>query len=646
MCGIVAVVAPGDTLDRLTLDTMRDRIAHRGPDGRASWMAGTNAGRVGLGHRRLAIIDLSAAAAQPMFSPDGSVAIVYNGEIYNYVELRAELKSLGTAFTTRSDTEVLLAAYLRWGVDCLPRLNGMFAFALWDGRSNELFVARDRFGEKPLFRADIPGGGVAFASEIKALLAHPLLEARVDEATLAAYTGGRFYEDGPETMFRGIHRIPPAHAALVDATGRTTRQWRYWTPDYTAVRDDLSDQEIVTRFSELLTRSVEMRLRSDVPVGTSLSGGLDSSMLVCLIARSRDRSDVVTQNTFSGRYDDDPSISEGPEIDLVTKHANVNAYAVTPDPRRMVDEIERLHWHQEEPFLSASIYMQWCVMRLAQEHATTVLIDGQGADELLAGYQFYFRAHQLDLIDRRRPLELWQETRAFSNRLRRRSSGFPNGRRRFDARIAYSLPALAALSARTPSPFAGPYDVGVAPARPGMRLRRQVSESLLYNSLPMLLRYADRNGMAFSREGRLPFLDHELVDFCISLPDRSLVRQGWQKYVLREAGEGILPRAIQWRADKVGYAAPLDLWLRGPLKEWAYERLFSGSITGVEGYDAQALRGLWEAHQAATAEHSWALWRWISLGEWLGLLEGGAWRRGDRASDGSGDRLRQTRIIR
>jgi asparagine synthase (glutamine-hydrolysing) len=632
MCGIVAILAPGDSLDPVILDRMRDRLAHRGPDGRRSWIGTTSAGKVGLGHRRLAIIDLTDAASQPMFSADGSVAIVYNGEIYNYLELRAELADLGATFRTQSDTEVLVAAYLHWGVDCLARLNGMFAFAIWDGRTQELFVARDRFGEKPLFLGEIPNGGVAVASEMKALLAHPRLEARVDEDTLAAYVAGRFYEDGPETFFRGIRRIAPAHALRLDAGGSIKRRWRYWTPDYTAIRDDLDDDEIVEQFADLLTRSVEMRLRSDVPVGTSLSGGLDSSMLVCLISRVRDRSEIVTQNTFSGRYDHDPSISEGTEIDLVTAHAGVHAYSVTPDPLQMVEELERLHWHQEEPFLSASIYMQWCVMRLAKQHSTTVLIDGQGADELLAGYQFYFRSHQLDLLDRRQPIRLVNETRAFTRRLKGASRRFPDGARRFNARSAYSLQALAALWGRRPDVYHGPYEVGVSPPVAGMRLRRQLSEALLYNSLPMLLRYADRSGMAFSREGRLPFLDYDLVDFCISLPDRALVDKGWQKHVLRRAGEGILPKPIQWRADKVGYAAPLDIWLRGPLKEWGHERLFSGPVTDLDGYDRAGLRSLWEAHQAGAGEHSWALWRWISLGEWFSLLESGLWASG--RSDG------------
>jgi asparagine synthase (glutamine-hydrolysing) len=637
MCGFVAILSNGGKVDPYTLDCMRDRLAHRGPDGARSWIGRTNAGEVGLGHRRLKVIDLSDAAAQPMFFAEDTYAIVYNGEIYNYIELRNELSGYGQHFKTRSDTEVILAAYAHWGTDCLEHFNGMFAFALWDARKQELFLARDRFGEKPLFVTALPNGGFACASEMKALFAHPAVEARLNATAVAAFAEGRFYEDGAESLFHGIERLPPAHALVLGADATTRRRWRYWTPDYVSIRDDLSDEDTVQRFHDLLERSVDLRLRADVPIGTSLSGGLDSSMLVCMIGRLRRSKEILTQNAFSGRYDHDPAISEGREIDLVAAHAQVNSYSVTPDPYRMVEEISQLHWHQEEPFLSASIYMQWCVMRLAKEHDTIVLIDGQGADELLAGYQFYFRSFQLDLIDRREFWRLIRETRSFTKRLQRASRAHPESSRRFNANIAYPLRALGAFLAHPPSVYGMSYEEGVAPLQRGMRLRRQMSEALLYNSLPMLLRYADRNGMAFSREPRLPYLDHELVDFCVGLPDRALIQRGWQKHVLRKAGEGLLPPTIQWRADKVGYAAPLDAWLRGPVKEWAFERLFSGAATDVDGYDHETVRSLWDDHQAGHADNSWALWRWLSLGEWFSLLESGAWTKRGESEDRRGE---------
>ncbi|MFL5926211.1 MAG: asparagine synthase (glutamine-hydrolyzing) [Gaiellaceae bacterium] len=625
MCGIAAVLSSAPVADDV-LTAMRDRLRHRGPDGAATWTAATSCGSVALLHRRLAIIDLTDGGAQPMLSHDGSLAITYNGEIYNYIELRRELEAAGRRFRSESDTEVLLAAYEHWGPTCLDRLNGMFAFAIWDDRRQELFCARDRFGEKPLFHAPVDGG-IAIASEMKALFAHPDLTASPSEAIVAEYIAGSYSEEGEETMFAGIRRLPAAHAMTIDAGGRITRTWRYWVPSFLPEERRYEEEAAIERFGELLARSVELRLRADVRVGTSLSGGLDSSMIAAILARLRaDRQ--FRQNTFSSRFDHDPTLSEGPEIDAMIEATGARAYAVTPDPARLAEESTRLHWHQEEPFLSASIYLQWCVMRLAREHATTVLLDGQGADELLGGYQYYFPLHQRDLVDARAVVQALRETLIFTRRLRSAAAAYPDSRRRFNSEVALGPRALARHAlARSPVP-PGRWTIGLPPAVPTFRFRRQIAQALQYDSLPILLRYADRNAMAFGRETRFPFLDYELVDWATRLPDRALVQDGWQKYLLRRAGEGLLPPRIQWRADKVGYAAPLDLWLRGALKEWARERLFSGPVAELEQYDAAALRSLWDAHQAGRTEHSWALWRWISLNEWLSFFAGGRWERG------------------
>jgi asparagine synthase (glutamine-hydrolysing) len=583
---------------------------------------------VALAHRRLSIVDLSEAASQPMPSADGQLLIAFNGEIYNFVELREQLQQLGTTFSTRSDTEVLLSAYRHWGPDCLLRLNGMFAFAIWDARRQQVFVARDRFGEKPLFFARLSGGGIAFASEMKALFAHPDIAAAVDTDTLARYTASQYQEDGEATLFQRVSRLLPAHALLLDTEARVVRQWRYWTPDYTQVDDSIDEVQASERFLELLQESIRKRLRADVPVGSSLSGGLDSSMIVCTLADMRTKGASFEQHTFSARFDMDPTLSEGEYIDMVVERTGVRPHAVSPDPVRLMAESRHLHWHQEEPFLSASIYLQWCVARLASENRTTVLLDGQGADEVLAGYQYYFRTHQLDLADRWRIPELLRTTQLFNSRLQIASGRYADSRRRFNDRIAMTTPQLLKTLFRPSAVYAGPYEVGVPAPRRGQRLRRQLAEALQYNSLPQLLRYADRNAMAFGREGRLPFLDYDLVDWCIRLPDRALIHDGWQKYVMRRAGEGLLPPDVQWRADKVGYAAPLDVWLRGPLKDWARERLFDSSLAKVPGYNRRSLEETWATHQANLSDSSWAIWRWISLSEWLSLHADGSWKLG------------------
>ena len=321
-------------------------------------------------------------------------------------------------------------------------------------------------------------------------------------------------------------------------------------------------------------------------------------------------------------------MSEDKEIDSVVSHTGVNSFSVVPDPRRLAEESALLHWHQEEPFLSASIYLQWCVARLAKQNNTTVLLDGQGADELLAGYQFYFRQRQLDLLDQGRTALAMRESSKFNRRLRIASSQYEGSHRRFNSAVAYSVDELRSMGKSHPPVFSYPYDVGVAPAKPGFRLRRTLSEALLYNSLPMLLRYADRNSMAFSRESRLPYLDYDLVDFCIRLPDDLYVRNGWQKWVLREAAGKTIPQSIRWRADKVGYAAPLDNWLRNELRDWGYDRVMDSHLVGLPGYNRQAITALWTEHQKGVANNSWALWRWISMSEWLNIYRSGWWLAG------------------
>jgi len=627
MCGILAIIGAGD-LDSHIVDEMRDRLAHRGPDGGATWLSRDGHDSVVLAHRRLAVIDLSQAADQPMFSADRSLAIVYNGEIYNYIELRDELRGLGHRFHTESDTEVILAAYRQWGADCLPRLNGMFTIALWDAQAHRLLAARDRFGEKPFFYAHLPGGGIAFASEVKSLFAHPDLAASVDEDVLDLYLSGGYFESEEATMFAGVKRLRAAHAMLLDGAGQVMKSWRYWTPDFTPRDEPFAMDDAVQRFRALIERSVAMRLRSDVAVGTSLSGGLDSSTIVALVARMKGKRGIVTQNTFTARFEDDPALSEGAFVDLVTKATGVNAHMITPDPMQLIEETRRIHYHQEEPFLSASIYLQWCVMRLALANKTTVILDGQGADELLGGYQYYFPTHQADLVEGGHWLGALRETVLFSRRLANASRLYPDSQRRFNRNAALGLGQLARAGLRRTRPAEDGSRPGLPPLAPGERHRNLRARALLYESLPQLLRYADRNSMAFGRETRLPFLDYDLVDFVAGLPERALVGDGWQKLILRRAGEGLLPKEVAWRADKMGYAAPLDRWLRTSLKAWAYDRLFTGPITGLAAYNRDSLQRTWDEHQAGAAERSWALWRWISLNEWLGLFDDGTWNRG------------------
>jgi asparagine synthase (glutamine-hydrolysing) len=534
------------------------------------------------------------------------------------------LKEKGIKFHTTSDSEVLLNALMVWGEDAIPKLNGMFAFCFWDNRKKQLIVARDRFGEKPLFLGIGKFGTLVFASEMKAILAHPLIQVSADDEALALYGRGDWYEDRDITFFKNVERMPSSYVQVYNENGLLLKKYRYWTPDYTQVKCDISPKEARSEFRELLINSVKLRMRSDVNVGSSLSGGLDSSFIVGIMSGLLSDEDK-SPHTFSACFPDDPTLSEEPDIDAMLSLSGAIGRKINPDPIELMEESAKLHWHQEEPFLSASIYLQWCVARLAKDNSTTVLLDGQGADELLAGYQFYYKQYQLDLLDNKKIDFAIRDADTFNTRMLAASHGYENASRRFNPLTAYNAGEISELAQAMPSVFHYDYSVGVAPAKEGFRLRRTISEALLYNSLPMLLRYADRNSMAFSREVRLPYLDHNLVDFCLSLPDELYIRNGWQKWILRSAASGLMPEKIRWRIDKVGYAAPLDIWLRNQMKEWAECRLFDSRLENVPGYDVETIDSLWKNHQSEAENNSWSLWRWISLSEWFELKDSSIW---------------------
>jgi asparagine synthase (glutamine-hydrolysing) len=605
MCGIAGVVGPHPTPE--VIAAMLECIAHRGPDGVRQVIRD---GRVGLGHRRLAIIDLSEAASQPMRSATGC-EVILNGEIYNYLELRAELAATGAAFRTSSDTEVLLAAYERWGVDCLTRLNGMFAFALYDPSRRTLVLARDRFGEKPLYYHRAGDGTFVFASEIKALLAHPGVTARPDRQTIYRFLRHKLTERDPSTYFEGIASLPPAHFLELRVDGGEEVLRRFWSLDG-SVQDPRPHDELVAAYRDLLEDSIRIRLRADVPLGSSLSGGIDSSAVVGYLARGQR---VKDQHTFSARFPGWP-LDEGRYIADVAALSGARSHEVEPLPDPA--DLERAVWHQDEPFGSLSIYAQWSVMRLAQQEGITVLLDGQGADETVAGYHFYFAALFRYLFRTGRWLRLARELRGFST---------AHGAGRLGSLAFYALPTSAArrlrglrhgpgLSAsfaraqaasRSADPSDGPFRTD---------LDQMLATTLTETMLPGLLRYADRNSMAFGREVRLPYLDHRLVELAFSLPWDMKLSHGRTKGVLREAMRDYLPDSVRGRKDKIGYAPPQAAWLRGPLCEWAEDLLGSQRFAEREWTDAAAVRGMWRAFRDGKNDLDGDLWRFLSVEAW------------------------------
>jgi asparagine synthase (glutamine-hydrolysing) len=531
-----------------------------------SWLA--------LGHRRLAIVDLSPLGHQPM-SFGGRYWIVYNGEVYNYLELRAELEAAGRLFVSHCDTEVILAAYAEWGVECLSRFNGMWALAIYDAEKETLLLARDRFGIKPLYHW-VNEGTLAFASEIKAFTCLPGWRARVNGQVVHDFLLSSLQDHSRETMFAGVFQLEPGTYATLDC-----RQWRQaggaengalkfhrWY-EFKPRPFAGTFEEAAVEFRDLLTDSVRLRLRADVPVGSCLSGGLDSSSIVCLANRLlKEQQGQCVQKTFSAcshikKYD------ERDFIEKVVAATGVESHYTFPELKDLFAMLDRLIWHQDEPFATTSIYAQWCVFEAAAGEKVKVMLDGQGADELLYGYANFQRAFLGGLVRSGNWGVAWGESRARRDNFKGAASGFL--RALTDAALPMSLQARfresrrnrnppewlspAALGASYPGPLAGRFQRHVT--------ARELSMEMLGGAhVQMLLHWEDRNSMAHSIESRVPFLDYRLAEFILGLPDWHKIRRGVPKAVLRKGMESLVPEAVLQRRDKMGFVTPEEVWAR------------------------------------------------------------------------------------
>ncbi|MBT3359052.1 MAG: asparagine synthase (glutamine-hydrolyzing) [Rhodospirillales bacterium] len=570
MCGI-AGLAGLSAVNTRAVKAMTDLMAHRGPDGEGLWR--TDNGRLCFGHRRLAVIDLSARAAQPLHSADGEYCITYNGELYNYVEIAERLKQSGSIFRTSSDTEVVMEAYRQWGEDCLTEFNGMFAFAIFDKRRNVVFCARDRFGEKPFLFLERPGL-FAFASEYKALFALEGVDVEPDNQALFRFlhNPAAGLDHHRETLFRGIHQLLPAEKLVLDLNDLSWKAERYWLGAPGKGTDTNSPEDAVAHFRELLTNAVEIRLRSDVPVGSCLSGGLDSSAISCL---SRDlMGEGHPYHVFTGRFAGSPT-DEGSWAETVATATSAIQHETFPTPDTLIEDLDDFLWLNELPVDSASQYAQWCVFKLAAENGVTVLLDGQGADEILGGYEQYFAPYI-------RELRLsGADTQAEETRIRER---YPMAFSMADQGWKTSLPLWARRAAAHVLNKGSDLRFGVRPGfaklvehePPAETLHQALDRDARGGFLTTLLRYGDRNSMAHSREVRLPFCDHRIAEFVFSLPERLIMGDAQTKYLLREAMRGVLPEPIRTRWNKQGFLPPHAQWLRGGLRGLA-EEVFSSS---------------------------------------------------------------------
>ena len=601
MCGIAGIVRwDGEPADSDLLDRMGRLLAHRGPDGAGTLIEGP----VGFTHRRLAIIDLSIEGRQPLTNGDGSLTVVFNGEVFNYLELRHELEKTGHTFQTETDTEVILAAYTAWGRDCLARFNGMFAFALLDRRRGEVFFARDRLGVKPLYYTR-NGDRLLFASECKALLADPSVGTAPCHPALATFLAWGVLDHSELTMFDGVRQLPPGHWIVANESGieGPVRWWDLTVNPEIASPPDL-DADAPGRLLELLTDAVRVRLRADVPVGTCLSGGIDSTTIVALIARLlRDEhpsSVGERQQTFSAVYGD-RRFDERAFMDVAGDAAGVVGSYVEPSPDRLSTDLIDLVWAQDEPFGSLSIYAQYCVMRLAAE-SVTVVLDGQGADEQLAGYIAYQGTYMAQLARRGRIGRLAGEA---LGTLRFHGGFFVNAARQVVVRRGRR--GLLRTEAPPINRYAGDLD-------------HVLRQETIATNLPALLHYEDRNSMHFSIEARVPFLDYRVVEYLGSLPLDQKLRGGVTKRVLRRAIKGIVPEPIRCRMDKMGFITPEEVWMKRELAQLVEEVFASDSFRSRPYWDSDAVVADFARFQAGKAPYSWEVFRIFVTELWLRLF--------------------------
>jgi asparagine synthase (glutamine-hydrolysing) len=619
MCGIAGFAGPPD---HELLTSMCERIEHRGPDDEGY----LEKDLASLGHRRLSIIDLEHGH-EPMSGPGADVHLVYNGEVYNFRELRRELEAAGRRFTTACDAEVVLASYEAWGISCFERFNGMWALAILDERPPEpaLVLSRDHLGIKPLYFAQA-GGRYLFASEIKALLASPDLAAVVDTDRLSEYLARGLHDHDDRTFFAGVRQVLPATAVTipvqpaqqsagsVPGTGPASREHRYWEPKLS--RTGSGDP---SQFREAFTAAVERRLVADVTVGTCLSGGLDSSSIVCVMSSllaggAPDAGSMGERlRTFSAVFDGDP-IDEQAYIAPVLQASGADSDFVRPTSAEMFVDLPLVVWHQDEPMVSSGPYAQYRVMQLAKGKAK-VLLDGQGGDELLAGYVPYQYVYLRQLAKEHRAVSLAKETLLardiLTPPLRQKAA---DRRRAVDP--AKLCPGLLGDPARARAARA-------ADRRVSDDLKTRLVQDLTTYSLPSLLRYEDRNSMAHSIESRPPFLDQQLVELILALPPDAIVRDGWSRHILRESLRGVLPEKVRLRRKKIGFTTPEMRWLRA-------ER---ASVQGIFRSPAFCSRPYWDGPAIARGffdvcdgrlEESGLFWRVLNAEAWLRVFHGRA----------------------
>jgi asparagine synthase (glutamine-hydrolysing) len=598
MCGISGIIkkdksfAAEEEIQRLT-----DIISHRGPDDEGHFVEK----QVALGHRRLAILDLSKDGHQPMFYQDRYV-IVYNGEVYNYLELKEELQAAGYVFKSKTDTEVILAAYDKWGEECVNRFNGMWAFAIYDQFKNVVFCSRDRFGVKPFYYYQSKQN-FAFGSEIKVFTGLVDWEPVLNIPKAIDFLEQGIFDHTDETFFQGVKQLKGGHNLVYDLEANTfaIRMW-YDLPNRVKPFSG-NFNKAKKEFKELFDSSVQLRLRSDVKVGSCLSGGLDSTAIVCTVNQQLScNGKEKIQETVSACYQNS-KFDEQVYINEVVSKTNVKSHKVFPTFDTLFETLEKIVWHQDEPFSSTSIFAQWHVFKEAKSNDLIVMLDGQGADEILAGYGHFYDSYFTSLLRQGKVKTLVTELKAYK-RLYKHSNRklvqffvkgfFPKSAVKKLQNIYFKKP-LNVIQEKVRENHTQ-YFQGTS----AQSIKEAALDQTLYSNLPMLLHYEDRNSMAHSIESRVPFLDYRLVEFSLGLPEKFIINKAVTKFIVREALADTIPAKIKGRYDKIGFITPETEWfksnasfIRNKLTE-ALEAL-SGMVNGpviLAYYDKNAANGM------------------------------------------------------
>ena len=621
MCGIAGIfhVESSKPVDPERVRRMTDAIAHRGPDGSGVWTAPG----IGLGHRRLSIIDLGGGA-QPMLSEDEGLVLSFNGEIYNFLELRKELEALGHAFRTNSDSEVIIEAYRRWGPECVARLHGMFAFALYDQPKRQLLLARDRLGVKPLFHASLADGSIIFGSELKALLAHPALRREPDLAAVDDYLAFGYVPDHT-SIVASVEKLPAGHYWLLTQGKPPPPPIRYWDLDF-STRARGSEAELQEELLRLMRQAVLSRMVADVPLGAFLSGGVDSSSVVALMAEAS----RVPVKTCSIGFDvealDESEYATRIAKRFLTEH---RSRTVASDDFGLADTLAH---HFDEPFADASALPTYRVCEMAREHVT-VALSGDGADEALAGYRRHVFHHGEERARRLLPQSIRGPLFGLLGGLYPRADWAPrplrakatllslarSGEEGYAEAVGVTGPAQRrTLYARKMKQALGDYCgeqhmhrlMANAPARSGLDAAQYADMKLW---LPGdILTKLDRTSMAVGLEAREPLLDHRLLEFAASLPENVRVRRGQGKWLMKRTMERYLPQDILYR-PKMGFVTPIAQWFRGPLASAARELSGSATLAKTGWFEAAAISKVAEDHISGRADNSRLLWQLLML---------------------------------